>query len=484
MTSLMRGLSIALIVAGYGCSSHAVPPVSGGSGAPLGTTSLTPEAAVAAQRQIPVPELVSAGLARYVCEPHRGHGCMAVFLTPRGQALFHPGAQPPTPVPPTTTIIPEGCPASGCPPTPYVPKFGMTPADIRSAYNLPAHGGSGKTVAVYEPGDDPYLEYDLNVYRKTFGMKPCTIANGCLRIVDALGGNDYPYDAIDYGEHELDVDMVSANCQDCKILVVEAPVPNLTSAAALQEWLQIMAIGVKTAVTLHASAVSLSFAAGEGALPDAATAQFYAGEFNHPGIAITASSGDNGFDSLYPQIWSAAIPAAFPSVLAVGGTSLRPTIKFFSLREWKESAWISGGSGCASAYYGMLKPSWQKNTPCGNLRAYPDISFVADAEDGPMIYDRHPGVCVNGCWESGGGTSMSAPAIAAIAMLDSNPAFNVSTLYENEAAHPDRFWDITLGTNRAVNVPPCVPMTLCFAGPGFDGPTGIGTPNGPHGFDP
>ena len=213
---------------------------------------------------------------------------------------------------------------------------GYGPPDLRSAYGLPASGGSGRTIAIVDANDDPTAESDLGVYRSTYGLPACTTANGCFKKVNQ-SGQASPLPATDTGwagEISLDLDMASAACPDCKILLVEA---NSATDADL-------GTAVNTAASLGASAISNSYGGGEDSSVTAASSQYY----DHPGILVTASSGD--------QAYGAEFPATSQYVLAVGGTTLS---KASNTRGWTESAWNSGGSGC-SAY--IAKPSWQKDT--------------------------------------------------------------------------------------------------------------------------
>lgn len=100
---------------------------------------------------------------------------------------------------------------------------GLGPVDIQSAYNLAGTGSSGRTVAIVDAYDDPTAEADLAVYRSTFGLPPCTTASGCFRKVNQRGGTSYPRTNAGWAQEiSLDLDMVSATCPDCKILLVEA----------------------------------------------------------------------------------------------------------------------------------------------------------------------------------------------------------------------------------------------------------------------
>jgi subtilase family serine protease len=319
---------------------------------------------------------------------------------------------------------------------------GYTPADLRSAYNLPAGGGRGRTVAVVDAFDDPHAEADLAVYRAAFGLPPCTTVNGCFRRVDEHGGATHP--AFDPGwtqEISLDLDMVSAVCPDCHILLVEADGADMPSLGAAED----------TAATAPGVvAVSNSFGSAESA-QEVGWDHF----FTHPGVAIVAASGDSGSGP------GAMYPAASPLVTSVGGTSLSPAADG---RGWTETAWHNAGSGC-SQY--EPKPLWQHDAGC-TRRAVADVSAVADPRTGVAVYD---GYKAQG-WLVAGGTSAATPIIAAIYAL----AGNTRTLVGASAAYanPQALNDVTSGTNGLL----CLSGYMCSAGPGYDGPTGMGTPSG------
>ncbi|MGW2813342.1 S53 family peptidase [Streptomyces sp. NPDC001415] len=326
---------------------------------------------------------------------------------------------------------------------------GLGPADLQKAYNLPADGGAGATVAIVDAQDDPNAESDLATYRSQYGLPACTTANGCFKKVDQDGGTNYPTaDAGWAGEISLDVDMVSAACPQCHILLVEAKSANMDDLGA----------AVNRAVTLGAKFVSNSYGGGEESADTAADSKY----FNHPGVAITVSSGDSGYGVEYP--------AASQYVTAVGGTSLK---KDSSTRGWSESVWgsSSGGSGAGSGCSAYdPKPSWQKDTGCAK-RAVADVSAVADPATGLAVYDSYQ---ANG-WNVYGGTSASSPIIASVYALAGAPGAN-STPSSFPYAHTGSLNDVTSGANGSCG------DYLCKAGTGYDGPTGLGTPNGTAAF--
>ncbi|HEY3605853.1 MAG TPA: putative Ig domain-containing protein, partial [Pseudonocardiaceae bacterium] len=300
-----------------------------------------------------------------------------------------------------------------------------------------------QTVAVVDAFDYPSAAADLAVYRAQYGLPACTSANGCFRKVDEHGGSAYP--APDTGwaqEAALDVDMVSAVCPNCHIVLVEAVQPSVMD----------LGIAVNTAVSLGVVAVSNSYGGPEN--PAETGADSY---FNHRGVAITVSAGDGGYGVDYP--------ASSRYVTAVGGTSL---VRASNGRGWTESAWNRTGSGC-SAY--ESKPSWQTDRGCAH-RSVADVAAVADPATGVAVYDSYS----TGGWHVFGGTSVSAPVIAGVYAMAGPPApaaYPAAYPY----ARPSSLNDVTVGANGT-----CASAYLCTAGVGYDGPTGSGTPNGVAAF--
>lgn len=320
---------------------------------------------------------------------------------------------------------------------------GYGPTALQSAYKLPsASAGVGQTVAIVDAYDNPRAEADLATYRSQFGLPPCTTANGCFRKVNQRGvAGSYPRPDAGWAlEISLDVDMVSAICPNCRILLVEADDNSLTSLGS----------AVNTAARLGANAISNSYGGNE--FGGETRLQSY---FNHPGVAITASSGDSGY--------GAQFPATSRFVTAVGGTALR---RANTARGWAESAWSGAGSGC-SAYVG--KPAWQRGLPCGK-RAEADVSAVASPATGVAVYDSF----LSGGWQVVGGTSAASPIIASVYALAGNAASVDYGSYPY--AHRRALFDVTTGRNGNC------PSALCRAKVGWDGPTGLGTPNGVGAF--
>ena len=320
---------------------------------------------------------------------------------------------------------------------------GLSPADLKAAYKLPATGGAGVTIGIVDAMDAPNAEADLAVYRAQYGLPPCTTANGCFKKINQRGAAaPLPTADPSWGaEILLDIEMASAVCPSCKILLVEASAPTMQDLGA----------AVNAAVAAGANVVSNSWGGGESPSDPSSTSAY----FNHPGVLITVSSGDGGYGVSYP--------ASASTVLAVGGTSLSRST---NARGWAETVWGSAtnahggaGSGC-SAY--SAKPSWQKDTGCAR-RTVADVSAVADPQTGVSVYDS-----AVGGWLVFGGTSVSSPVVAAIFALTGHASATAQYPYSN----PTFFNDVVGGTNGA-----CGGGYLCTGLAGFDGPTGLGTPN-------
>ncbi|GIH21067.1 putative Ig domain-containing protein [Rugosimonospora africana] len=319
---------------------------------------------------------------------------------------------------------------------------GYGPSDLKSAYKLPA-GSTTATVAIVDAYDDPNAASDLAAYRSQYGLPACTTANGCFSKVNQNGSTtSLPSpDSGWAGEISLDVDMVSAICPSCHILLVEANSPSDANLYAAEDY-----------AAAHAKYVSNSWGGGE-----------YSGQttddshFNHPGVAITVSSGDDGNGAEYP--------ATSRYVVAVGGTSLRTAS---NSRGWTETAWNGAGSGCSSY---DAKPTFQTVTTGCSRRAEADVSAVADPNTGLAVYQTYGG----SGWEVYGGTSASAPQIAAVYALAGTPGSSDQPA-SYPYAHTGNLFDVTSGSNGSCGSP------MCTSGTGWDGPTGLGTPNGTAAF--
>ena len=321
---------------------------------------------------------------------------------------------------------------------------GYGPADLRAAYKITASGSAANTIAIVDAYDDPTAASDLATYRSTYGLPPCTAASGCFSKVDQNGGTTVPRKNGGWAQEiSLDLDMASAICPSCHLLLVEA-----SSASILNLATAVSYAGRRAGVV----AISNSYGGSEFS-----TETSYDSYYNQPGKAVTVSSGDSGYGVQFP--------AASRFVTAVGGTGLRRATS--TTRGWSETAWSGAGSGC-SAY--EAKPSWQTDAGCAR-RTVADVSADADPNTGVAVYDSTAYQGAAG-WMVFGGTSVAAPIVAGAYALAANggaPSLPYS--------HPSALFDVTSGSNGS-----CGGSYLCTARAGFDGPTGLGTPNGTGAF--
>ncbi|HWA88797.1 MAG TPA: hypothetical protein VG889_02095 [Rhizomicrobium sp.] len=319
---------------------------------------------------------------------------------------------------------------------------GWAPADLHSAYNITTSGSSSTIIAIVDAFGYDNAEADLQVYRNQWGLPECTTANGCFKKLNWKGqqGN-YPDQNIGWAqESALDVDMASAMCPNCQIWLVEARSNSFKNLAIAVDW----------AAAHGAHVISNSYSGH-----DSAAAMAFEPSYNHPGIAITASSDDAGF--------GAATPATMPHVIAVGGTHL---VKDASDRGWTETAWRGAGSGCTKHYD---KPSWQTDKGC-KKRMEADVSAVADPATGVAVYG--PNNSGSSQWLRFGGTSVSAPLVGGIYGNNGGTVNDASNLY----AHTEALYDVVGGNNGTCKTGK--KAYFCNAVVGYDGPTGLGTPNG------
>jgi hypothetical protein len=385
----------------------------------------------------------------------------------------------------------------------------LTPANLISAYGLAgAEPPSTQMIALVDAYDDATIAGDLEVFSKQFGLPACNEANGCFRKVNQ-NGKAGPLPASS-GEKErgwaqeiaTDVEIAHGVCQACKILLVEAKSNNNSDLYAAEQ----------TAAALGATEISNSYGGQEGSTDSAA--------FNHPGIVITASSGDDGYLDWFSEEPAAYAnyPASSPHVIGVGGTRLTLS----AAKTWEsETVWNDGGAsggflegagasggGCSGHF---LAGSWQQSVTnwsavgCGSARAVTDISADGDPYSGVAVYDSTETPRGEKGWAAIGGTSVASPIIASIFALAGGAqgvAYPAQLLYENLQQNPASLHDVTVGSNgeclkkfhKNTGVSGCTSAEdaqnscpgrlICLAAVGYDGPSGVGTPNGLAAFKP
>ncbi len=351
---------------------------------------------------------------------------------------------------------------------------GYCPIDLQQAYHLPSLSrGSGRVVAIVDAFGYHHAASDVAEYRKVMGLKACTEATKCLRIVNQNGNpsplpNEPPLNDDWKGEQSLDLDMVSAICPNCKILLVQTDndeVGNLFT-------------GVKTAGRLGAKYIGASWGIAE-----------FGGDnsiFNQHGVVISVAAGDDGGGGRYGG--GPYQPCTYTYVVCVGGTHL---VRDTNARGWSETVWNdwtfdecgSGrpcgatGSGCSKK---IAKPSWQTGMSC-TMRSESDVSATASLRAPVIVYNSEEGggTCPQYCFYLYGGTSASAQIISAIFALAGNAAGQVGAegIWKKHTGH---LYDVRLGNNVDPNIGVTCASSIkyiCYARAGWDGPTGWGTPD-------
>ncbi len=460
-----------------------------------------PGAAAGAVSPLPAADYA----VRSVCAaPAPGYaGCLAVRLVPltaSARARTHPLGMT------RNRPIASSSPAEGV--------DGLRPQDLRSAYfpSEPpeAPASEPQTIALVDAYDDTNAEADLNVYAEELGLpvlSKCTAGAvaDCFEKVNQHGeATNLP--AAEGGwalETSTDIEVAHAICQNCRILLVEA---NSSSYEDLEQ-------AEETAVALGATEVSNSWGGQE--LP------FDSPAFDHPKTVITAAAGDDGYlnwtekggSSYFP---GADYPASSPHVVAVGGTRLT----LGGGTRQSETVWNDGeangaaGGGCSEWF---TAPSWQQGVAdwtavgCSSKRAVADVSADADPYTGVAVYDSVPypseeeglGATVLD-WVPIGGTSVASPIVASVFALAggaSGVAYPAKTLY-TRLGSPSGFpslYDVAEGGNGkcdgaypaggcsgslASRLDCGKGASICNAAPGYDGPTGVGAPDGVAAFEP
>lgn len=316
---------------------------------------------------------------------------------------------------------------------------GYAPAQLRKAYGLTTN--STTKIAVVDAFANPNAAADLAKYRAQFGLGTAKFTQYNQR-----GGTTLPKGDTGWGQEEmLDLEMVSGICPGCQIVYIGADSASFDDLGA----------AVDTAVAKGAKVVSNSYGGDED--PSESSSAVH---YNHPGVAITVSSGDDGY--------GVEVPAAFKTVTAVGGTNL--VLKADNTRK-TETVWgtqlnLNGGAGSGCSLY-ISKPTWQKDTACAN-RAVADVAAVADPNTGVAVYSSY-GSTGGANWYVFGGTSVAAPIIGGVYGLSKNTTgIPASIAYSHRTA----LYDVTSGANGICG------SYLCTGGVGYDGPTGLGTPKG------
>lgn len=339
--------------------------------------------------------------------------------------------------------------------------FSLIPPDLRSAYALPKTGAAHQTIAIISAYDDPAAQTDLNAYTKRFGIPACTAANRCFRKLNQAGAasplpQTDPSGGTFLTESSVGAELARGVCESCSILLVEAKSADKPDVSA----------AVSTAAQAGATVIVTAFNEGE-----APGDPGYESAYTPRGAVVVSASGDSGHTGL------SFFPASLPGVLAVGGTQLDLTA---GGSYQGETAWSQTTSGC-SLY--NASAVWQSalaaSAGCVGKRAVVDLAAVA--QPGALVYVRDAGAPCGTAWCEAAGTSVAAPIIAGvIGLAGSTGRAEPQMLYQHARSDPQAFHDIKSGADSPV----CKGARICQARAGWDGPTGLGTPDGLAAFLP
>jgi hypothetical protein len=448
--SASRAAAVAgLATLGLSVIPGAVPGASAQAGA-----AAAPAAATVNPADVPAAGVPAS--ARFVSPPpavRLPSGLHQACATP-----VHPGQM-------ACDALVTGTPASSPARAGQPPSYAYGPGDLRSAYALATASvaqGKGVTVAIVDAFNDPHAASDLAVYRSHYKLPACGEAKGCLRVVNQAGGPKLPHSDPTGGwelEESLDLDVVSAICPNCKILLVESSSDTIASLARAEKY-----------AVAHARVVSDSWGSGSEFTSEAS----FDPDFNHPGVAIVASAGNGGYGTQYP--------ASAQYVTSVGGTTLQHAN---NARGWAEQVWSGTGSGCSSLE--AVSPWQQPAVPAGcQNRTETDVSADADPSTPVAVYDtvKRKGAVPN--WGAPAGDSVATSLIASTYALAATAAGGTYPRPRTYAAsypyaHRADFFAVTSGSNGSCEAGRAY---LCHGRAGYDGPTGIGTPDGIAGFAP
>jgi MYXO-CTERM domain-containing protein len=399
---------------------------------------------------------------------------------------------------------------------------GMGPTDITTAYKLPSAGSGGKIVAVVDL-EDATAAADIAGYRSVAGITaiancttlPTGSGTPCFAQVDSETGaiitSPVSVSTDADGETALDMAMVSAACPDCSVIVVGISTANASTnpvATADTGW-QAFVDGVATAKRLGASAVSISFGSFENTDPNVAadgaeaedsgvTLLDPSGVWTQSGMPVFVAAGDFAYLNENNEIdaglvgASPSFPASAPDVIAVGGTMLIKGTSSYTEAVWDDGTFGTGSngqdvttSGCSTEF---TMPPWQSTALSGSgcaMRATADVAAAAAyAANGASA---GIGLCGDGQVGAAEGTSAASPMMAAIFTrigATTGLSANLGQVYTNASGFNDLGSstypaDTTgnLGSTTDAQNCPAGSTKLCTVGTGWDGPSGVGTPN-------
>lgn len=339
-----------------------------------------------------------------------------------------------------------------------------TPSLIRSAYDVPRTAtGAGQTIVLVDAYGSPTIRHDLATFDSEFGLPAPTlnvIYPGGSPVYNPLQSHQEASWAF---ETSLDVEWSHAI----------APAATIDLVVAANNAGNVLNNAQQYVVDNHlGNVMSDSFgfpeAAANGNSGQVTQAHAIYQQAQAENMSVFVSSGDFGANNLYDFV-NASYPASDPLVTSVGGTNLFMSDNgtYQSEDVWNDSDAALCPFGCTSGVFGATGGAPSLFFPG---RSTSDVGYNASVYTGVMTYISFPGV-PPGFYFSGG-TSEGAPQWAAIT-ADADQAAGHALGYLDPAlfaAPPSDFHDVTVGENGFFG-----PGEQ--AGPGYDMPTGLGTPN-------
>jgi subtilase family serine protease len=371
-------------------------------------------------------------------------------------------------------------PAAFPTPSQCVKDFGLacyTPPLIHTAYNIPStFDGTGQTIVIVDAYGSPTVRQDLHIFDQAVGL-----SDPVLNII--YPGGKPVYNPL---QSHNETSWAAETSLDVQWAHAIAPGATIDLVIAANNGGIVLDDAVRYAIAHHlGSVISLSWGAPEAAIRGnniqlmQAHQNFQAAQA--ASISVFAAAGDFGASNLF-SITNALYPASDPLVTAVGGTNLfmDDSGNYQSEDVWNDSDAALCPFGCTAGIFGATggspslifsAPPFQQAVSGNPMRSTADVAYNASVYTGILVYLGFVPPAQQGFYFFGG-TSEGAPQWAAITALANQAAGHAlgylsPALY---AAASSNFHDITVGENGFFG-------PGFSAGPGYDYPTGLGSPD-------
>jgi subtilase family serine protease len=372
------------------------------------------------------------------------------------------------------------------------------PAQIQAAYGLTSllntgKTGAGRTIAIVDAFQSPYVQSDLSIFNSTFGLPSASFQQIAPFGLTPFDANDPNMDGW-AEEITLDVLWAHAIAPRAKILLALAKSNDDADILNTTKYVVDHDLG---------DVISQSFGEAEQCMDPTLLAEQHQvfQSATDKGITLFASSGDSG--AAQPActgtgaILAASTPASDPLVTGVGGTTLNAdgtTGAYIGETAWTEQLFgcnppavkrqdINCSGGGFSTIYG--RPGFQSSIGGSGGRGVPDVAYNAGINGGVLT---HCGICnlLSGFAPTDptifwlfGGTSAGSPQWAGITAIGDQIANRRlgdlnAALYTvgGSANYASALHDETVGNNFVQEI-----HTGYNTAPNWDPVTGLGSPN-------